>query len=167
MLWGLRIALCIREVQKLWPFGMHCALHTTGLYGRISLQDMEPLNEALRRAASGGQLHDLRKFLESGADVHAHDLFGRSALHLAASYGNTEIVKALVALGVDVCTQSRDGRVALQFAAENGHTETVRVLEEAAGTPTVHSQVQVRPYKPQLEPFAVVMLLFNLVLVMG
>mmetsp|Transcript_11213 Transcript_11213/g.21353 ORF Transcript_11213/g.21353 Transcript_11213/m.21353 type:complete len:648 (+) Transcript_11213:99-2042(+) len=107
-------------------------------------QDMEPLNEALRRAASGGQLHDLRKFLESGADVHAHDLFGRSALHLAASYGNTEIVKALVALGVDVCTQSRDGRVALQFAAENGHTETVRVLEEAAGTPTVHSQEEVR-----------------------
>ncbi|KAK3535327.1 hypothetical protein QTP70_008190 [Hemibagrus guttatus] len=47
-------------------------------------------------AAYRGDLHSLRRYFLSGADVNAVDYDGRSALHVAASEGRLEVIKFLM-----------------------------------------------------------------------
>lgn len=51
------------------------------------------------------------RLVKLGADVAAHDMEGRTALHLAAGCGDKTMVVRLVALGVDVnCKDSVGGQ---------------------------------------------------------
>ena len=51
------------------------------------------------------------RLVKLGADVAAHDMEGRTALHLAAGCGDKTMVVRLVALGVDVnCKDSVGGK---------------------------------------------------------
>lgn len=82
------------------------------------------------RAAFDGDLHTLRAWAESGADVNVINRHGMSALMLAIWNGRPrEVVEYLVRVGVglEIRQPSSDWR-ALTFAAVNGHRELLELL---------------------------------------
>ena len=49
-----------------------------------------------------GEMEEVRKCIQQGADVNTKDVYGYSSLLWAACYGNTEILKLLLEKGADV-----------------------------------------------------------------
>jgi len=68
------------------------------------------------------------ELLAAGADVHARDEYGQTALILAAGNGHTATVERLLAAGADVNARDQNGQTALMFAEGRGHTEMVERL---------------------------------------
>ena len=83
-------------------------------------------------AAFSGNIEDVKKALDAGADVNAKDNTGFTALIWASIYGHTEIVRKLLNAGADVNAKTNSGQTALIGASINRHTEVVKILEEAA-----------------------------------
>jgi hypothetical protein len=80
------------------------------------LEEMGPLDLDLHYAVRDGDLKEVRKLLDKGADVNARDKYGWTPLHEAASYGHLDIVKLLVERGADVNARDKDGRTPLDLA---------------------------------------------------
>ena len=90
------------------------------------------LGDVLHDAARKGDTATVKALLKAGADVHATDRHGQTALHVAAGQGRTEVITSLLAAGADVhATLNYGGRTALHWAASTGHAETVTLLLEA------------------------------------
>jgi hypothetical protein len=70
-------------------------------------------------AAWNNVLVDVERLLREGADIHARDAEGRTALHHAARMGHLDIVKALVLSGSDVDATDKWGKTPLQLALED------------------------------------------------
>ena len=82
----------------------------------------EQATTLLLSAAKEGNLNDVQRALDAGADISAND---HGALRSAAACGYTETVKLLLERGSVI---SADNHEALRFAARFGHTETVKLL---------------------------------------
>src|SRR5581483_1086277 len=72
----------------------------------------------------------VRLLLERGADVHATDEGGRTALMKAASQGRAETVRVLLEYGADINAQDKEGQTTLMHAANERQLESVRLLLE-------------------------------------
>jgi len=83
-----------------------------------------PLGEAARE----GDLAEVNRLLESGADPDEGDEDGVTALHFAAAAGHLEIVRALAEAGADLDLAEYDGDTALVNASEFGRLEVVEYL---------------------------------------
>jgi ankyrin repeat protein len=59
-------------------------------------------DQQLLQAASEGNVSEVIKSLEKGADVNAREQFGDTALNQAARYGHVEVVKRLLEAGADI-----------------------------------------------------------------
>lgn len=66
----------------------------------------------------------MRLLLEAGADVHAGDRFGCTALHRAAG----QCVSELIRTGADVHAEDEDGGQPLAAAARRGDVVAVQLL---------------------------------------
>jgi bifunctional non-homologous end joining protein LigD len=99
-------------------------------------------------AARGRSLAGVRKFLTKGADLHATNEQGFTALHCAVMACNQPddiedpqavyIAQELIKAGADVNAVSRDGRSVFYLAAEMTHTAAVlQVLVDAGAHPDV------------------------------
>ena len=105
----------------------------------------------VRAAADGASDSDLRLLVLAGADVHATNREGATALCEAARYGHLQTVRTLQDLGGDVNTMRRGGGAgtwcpykwftALMMAAKNGHTETVQEMVRLRAD--VHARAEV------------------------
>ena len=85
--------------------------------------------EALRRAASAGDLAKVKELLAAGVDVNAANAYGGTALAFAADKGHTEVVDLLLERGADVNVRDRFyGDTPLGWAAQQGHAPIVRSL---------------------------------------
>lgn len=73
---------------------------------------------SLHDAASKGDVDQLRRLVEQGADVNAVDGEGRTALHKAAVDGRDEAVKFLLDHGVDVNAKDGNARTPLELMSE-------------------------------------------------
>jgi len=91
--------------------------------------------EVLCKAAASGVVSNLRRLVETGADVNASDYDRRSALHVACADGHLDAVKFLVEKGANVNCEDRWGRRPLQDAQEQKHTEVVSFLVSAGALP--------------------------------
>ena len=60
--------------------------------------------------SSDGNVEELRRLVETGADVNAHMRDGATPLHLAAQQGHVEAVEMLVEQGADVNVQDLQGK---------------------------------------------------------
>jgi ankyrin repeat protein len=94
---------------------------------------------ALLAAAERGDVTEVARLLESGADPNAIEGYASghfddtSPLYLAAQGGHLEVVRRLLARGADAnqAVSSWLGQTALMVAAERGHADTLRALLEA------------------------------------
>ena len=81
--------------------------------------------------ARKGDVEEVRKCIQNGADVNSVNNGWTTALTLSSSEGCTEIVKLLLENGANVHIRSGLFSVtALMLASFNGHTETVKLLLE-------------------------------------
>lgn len=74
---------------------------------------------------------DLQKIgflLKMGADIHAVDACGRTALHRASNIGHLELACYLVEHGADIDLRSNSGESALIEAISNNHLKVVKYL---------------------------------------
>jgi ankyrin repeat protein len=126
-------------------------LHLAAFHGRTEIIDLliahgadvnardltatSPLHAAV---VAGKQGEAVRMLLDRGADLHAINEEGQSALHLAAATGQPKLTKFLIERGADVHKVDFDGRLPVYYARENRHPQTTSVLERAAkGKPAV------------------------------
>lgn len=85
--------------------------------------------DALRRAASAGDLAKVKELLAAGADVNAANAYGGTALAFAADKGHAAVVDLLLERGADVNAKDRFyGATPLVWAVGHGHAEIVRSL---------------------------------------
>ncbi|KAL6480513.1 hypothetical protein MHYP_G00115460 [Metynnis hypsauchen] len=81
-------------------------------------------------AAYRGDLHSLRRYFLSGADVNAVDYDGRSALHVAASEGHLEVIKFLMEnTGANCTLKDRWGNTPLQEAMRCNQGPATQLLK--------------------------------------
>jgi ankyrin repeat protein len=87
-------------------------------------------NAALIQAVKDGNIADIEKALNAGADINAKDnLNDVTALMWATQDNNIEIIKFLIGKGADVnVKRSNDGVTALLLASQYGYTEEANLL---------------------------------------
>lgn len=85
--------------------------------------------DALRRAASAGDVAKVKELLAAGVDVNAANSYGGTALAFAADKGQLAVVNLLLEHGADVNAKDRFYNFApLLWAVYHDHAEIVRVL---------------------------------------
>lgn len=82
----------------------------------------------LWQASAEGALAATREALEEGANVHARNDDGNTALMLAAFFGHEDVVKLLLEHGAEVNARNPEGRTPLMFAATFDSPDTVELL---------------------------------------
>ena len=85
---------------------------------------------ALSNAVIKGEIAEIQKILDSGADLNTKDALDRTPLHIAAFYGRIKIVELLVAKGADVNAKDHTGMTPLHAAVISGGRQTVQLLLE-------------------------------------
>jgi len=85
----------------------------------------------LMQAALTGSADEVKKLVESGADINAQDEFGWTALRYAVRTTKTEAAAALIELGADVDMPSKSGRTPVMSVAANGLEDMVKLLLDA------------------------------------
>jgi len=86
------------------------------------------LMEALRQAASSGDLETVNNALSAGANVNAQGDFGDTALNLAAENGHLEVVARLLEAGADIENLGGAAKTPLMNATFAGHIRVVELL---------------------------------------
>ena len=89
------------------------------------------------KAIRVGDVEELRRLADAGADVNSRDKHGQTGLMLAAMRGHTEVVRLLVERGADLNVTAKYKLSALMLAVLNNHTEIVHVLAEAGADGTI------------------------------
>ena len=88
----------------------------------------------LMRAASKGQLQNVKKLINAGEDVNAANAEGDTPLHYAASNGHKDILKILLQAGAAVNATDNYGETPLHDAASNGHKDILKILLQAGAS---------------------------------
>lgn len=88
------------------------------------------LNSGLLNAAKVGNLKQVEKLLDDGADVNTLDKYGKTSLMLASISGKVEVVQLLLESGADPNIQAKNGGTALIMASFNNRKEIVELLIE-------------------------------------
>ena len=88
----------------------------------------------LHLAAMNGNIAEIKRLIDDGADVNAKTEYGQTPLHFAAVNGHTETALALIKAGADINAKQKDGWTPLHFAARQGHTETALALIKAGAS---------------------------------
>ena len=92
------------------------------------------MREKLLNAATSGDLGELKKLLEQGADANPKDAFGWTALMWAGSMGFPEAVKLLLDAGAEPDARDQYGATALMKASRTGFAEVANIFWMPAPT---------------------------------
>ena len=85
----------------------------------------------LIKACQGEEKKDvkeIKELIDMGADVHAENDYGYTALIMALNYGHKEIAEILIKNGANVNAKTSDGWTALMNASHEGDKEIVELL---------------------------------------
>lgn len=91
----------------------------------------EDPGDALRRAASAGDLAKVKELLAAGVDVNAANAYGGTALSFACDKGHATVVDLLLERGADINAKDTFyGNTPLGWAVHHGHADIARKLLE-------------------------------------
>lgn len=85
----------------------------------IELKDGGTGSTALLAAVHGRRTEGIEFLINAGANLHATDVHGRTALHQATIEGVVEPVKVLLDAGADIQATDNDGKTPLHLAVQN------------------------------------------------
>lgn len=115
-------------MPKLLAAGLCLALSLLLAAPHASLAADDP-GDALRRAASVGDLAKVKELLAAGVDVNAANAYGGTALAYAADKGHTAVVELLLERGANPNTTDRFyNSTPLGWAVSHGHADVARAL---------------------------------------
>jgi len=113
-------------------------------------KEQQKLDTELLELAFDGELEEVKKLLEKGADPLAKDGRENTSLSEAAVQGHLETVRYLLdwkaPIGSDPNAHGSDGRTALHRAAFQGHQEVVQLLLERGSDPRTKDRQGELPY---------------------
>lgn len=109
--------------------GGHCAV-LSALFAVVLLTNAHA--QSLRKAVLAGDLTEVQRLLEAGADTNPEDV--GAALYFAAQRGHEAIVGVLIEHGAEVNVVTRFG-TPLQIAARGDHVRIVAMLLENGANP--------------------------------
>jgi ankyrin repeat protein len=75
-----------------------------------------------------GDVAEVKRLLNAGADASIANNYGAAPMGLAAEVGHTEILKLLLDAGADVDSPNPEGQTALLAVARTGNVEAARLL---------------------------------------
>lgn len=81
--------------------------------------------DKIHSAADAGDLGELRRLLDGGADIDEKDNDGWTALHWVANQGHTACARFLLDSGADIDAEDVGGWTALYLAALKGKTRVM------------------------------------------
>ncbi|HJR71536.1 MAG TPA: ankyrin repeat domain-containing protein, partial [Gammaproteobacteria bacterium] len=84
----------------------------------------------LQWAVYEGDVAEVRRLLDAGADVSLANDYGATPMGLAAEVANTEILKLLLDAGADVESPNAEGQTALLLVARTGNVDAAKLLLE-------------------------------------
>ena len=90
-----------------------------------ALAQTEVADAAMRRDAA-----EVRRLVQSGADVKAAQADGATALHWAAYHGDASLATTLLEAGANVAAANRNGSTPLWLAASQGDAAVIQALLE-------------------------------------
>ena len=93
----------------------------------------------------------IMQILQKGADVHASDRSGSTALFLAAESGQEAAVKILLDAGAKADATNVANSTPLHRAAQQGHLAVARLLMEAGANPLAKKRSDITPLQLALE----------------
>ena len=98
-----------------------------------SVDERDSNNETrlLQLAAGGGSAEDIEMVIAAGADIHATNSEGATALLFAALQGHARAIASLIRAGAKSNQAAKLGAVPVFVASLNGHTSCVQALLEA------------------------------------
>ena len=79
-------------------------------------------------AAMRSDAAEVRRLVQSGADVNATQADGATALHWAAYHGDASLASVLLAAGANVAVANRNGSTPMWLAASRGDAAVVKAL---------------------------------------
>lgn len=98
------------------------------VYSWVTLENIER-RTAFLLAAEAGHLDVMRLLQQRGANIHAVDTGGDTALHAAAEAGHMEVMTTLISEGVNINAQSKRGMTPLYRAtATKGQRQAMIAL---------------------------------------
>ena len=96
----------------------------------------------LVEAAARGDVAEVRRLLDDGADVDERDAQGRTAVTAAALGDHVEVARVLIAAGADVDLQDSDRNNALLVTGETGSVAMLRAAPRLTRTSCQYSTPQ-------------------------
>ncbi|MBN1239634.1 MAG: ankyrin repeat domain-containing protein, partial [Gammaproteobacteria bacterium] len=88
----------------------------------------------LQWAVYGGDVAEVRRLLEAGADVSLANDYGATAMSLAAEVAHTGILELLLDAGADADSPNPEGQTALMAVARTGNVEAAQLLLDRGAT---------------------------------
>ncbi|MGE4131140.1 MAG: ankyrin repeat domain-containing protein [Bdellovibrionales bacterium] len=114
----------------LLTFAVGCARHKSESYGTLNAGKVfSGGKEELREAVESGNLKDLQKYLDEGADINARLNNGRTMLIHATVQSQLRVIQFLVKKGADASIKDGAGKTALQYAIDNGNLRAQLLLD--------------------------------------
>ncbi|MDR1274815.1 MAG: ankyrin repeat domain-containing protein [Candidatus Accumulibacter sp.] len=97
---------------------------------------------ALTIAAFNGNIRDVKRLVEAGAEVNH---YGWPPLVYAALNGHADLIEYLLKSGAQIDAQAESGATALYAAARGGHLEAVKKLLDNKANPEIANQYKETP----------------------
>jgi ankyrin repeat protein len=95
-------------------------------YASSALAQTEVADAAMRRDGA-----EVRRLVQSGADVNAAQADGATALHWAAYHGDASMASVLLGAGANVAAANRNGSTPMWLAASRGDAAVIDALLDA------------------------------------
>ena len=89
--------------------------------------------ESLHEAAKKGNLSEVKRLIEEGADVYVKDENSHPPLYIAVGQGHKDIAELLISKGADVNAVDKKGRTPLDLANYSHHKDLAELLIKHGG----------------------------------
>jgi ankyrin repeat protein len=140
---GSRLTLAILSTAALVLAGF-ALLHSDPGISAEGVEDVDARfadgSTPLQWAVYEGDLAEVERLIDAGADVSLANNYGATPMSLAAEVADTEILRALLDAGADVDSPNPEGQTALMAVARTGNLEAASMLLERGATVDAREQ---------------------------